>query len=663
MRAPAPGTNPGSAAPLTSVAAVRLPRWAFPLATIVSLLLGATSIVRATRLVVTIQDSDLTNFFLKSADYILRGDPWRMYAVRADLAYPNYNPPLSMFLLAPFLSLARSLGFAANYGEQITFVTLPFILLVPLMGYLALRVMRTLYPEAPETLRLLLYVFITLSPLTWQTYSIWYHVEQPLMLCFLLGAGLALQARREGLAGLLAGLAFLTRTTALIPLIALGVLLLALGAWRALVKFGGVSAVVAAVGFAPFALADPADVKYTFLSWRGGAPIGSDSIWTLFAYTGTSHLRSLINAGAKRLDTYTVLLFVVVVAFLAVRRLRLQLGDRDLWALLALAMLATPMLSKQVWPYYYLEPMLFIAVWELSTLQDRVSGVWRWPVLSISFALVAATLSQYVGVQSVGRLDQIVTGVTQTGLMALFALGVWARMSARKPVIASATGAAPGGMQPVTPAGMRVAGPPDPRGGQTPTARPATYPVPPTPGSAGGPAPAAGPGASWPASPPQRAQPRSMEGSAGYGPTPASPAPTPAGANGGSFAPPPPGSGMGAGPTFGPGMAPGGQAAQAGARPGAGATPPQGMRPTNGGGGAPRRGGNPGPGVPGGPFTPEGNHDAGNPFWPAERVPGQPPRDGRPGGARGPSGQGSAAPEADGQGGAADPRAGWSQRR
>src|SRR6185437_6126153 len=146
MRAATPDQRAaGSAAPPTG-AAVRLPQWMFPLVTVVSLLLGATSIVRGTRGVMTISDSDLTNFFLKSADYILRGDPWHMYAVRALGGYPNYNPPLSMFLLAPLLGLARALGFTANYGEQITFVTLPFIILVPLMGYLGLRVMRTLYP-------------------------------------------------------------------------------------------------------------------------------------------------------------------------------------------------------------------------------------------------------------------------------------------------------------------------------------------------------------------------------------------------------------------------------------------------------------------------------------------------------------------------------------
>lgn len=439
--------------------AVRLPQWAFPLVTVASLLLGATSIVRGTRGVMTIADSDLTNFFFKSADYILSGDPWHMYAVRALGGYPNYNPPLSMFLLAPLLGLARMLGFAGNYGEQITFVALPFIFLVPLMGYLGLRVMSRLYPNAPETLRLLLYAFITLSPLTWQSYSIWYHVEQPLMLCLLLGAGLALQARREGLAGALAGLAFLSRTTALIPLIALGVMLLLARDWRPLLKFGGVSALVAGLGFAPFVLFDMTDVKYTFLTWRGGAPIGSDSIWTIFSYTGNSHTFSLIDSVAKRLDMYTVMLVVVAVAFFAARRLRLTIYMRDMWAVLAIAMLATPMLSKQVWPYYYLEPLVFIVIWELSTLQDRVAGVWRWPVLSITFTLVAATLSQYVGLKSVGRLDALILGISQTTLMALFTLGVWVRMQARKPDTEALNGAArAAAAPPVTPGAVAAAG-------------------------------------------------------------------------------------------------------------------------------------------------------------------------------------------------------------
>ena len=92
---------------------------------------AGAAVVRSTRGVTTAADSDLTNFFFRSADYILNGQPFQMYAVHASGGYPNYNPPLSIFLMAPLLSLARTFGFAANYGEQITFVALPFTLLRP----------------------------------------------------------------------------------------------------------------------------------------------------------------------------------------------------------------------------------------------------------------------------------------------------------------------------------------------------------------------------------------------------------------------------------------------------------------------------------------------------------------------------------------------------
>src|SRR5215510_5124660 len=196
-------------------APIDVPRWAYPALTVASLLVGVTAMVRGTRALVTIADSDLTNFFFKSADYILNGDPWHIYAVNVG-GYPNYNPPLSIFLMAPLLALGRALGFDVNPGSEITFVTLPFLLLIPLLGFLVIYTLRVLYPGIPETQRLLAFVLVVLGPLSWQTMATWYHVEQPLMLCLLIGAMLALQSRRAALAGVLAGLAVLTRTTAVV---------------------------------------------------------------------------------------------------------------------------------------------------------------------------------------------------------------------------------------------------------------------------------------------------------------------------------------------------------------------------------------------------------------------------------------------------------------
>jgi hypothetical protein len=419
--------------------AIRVPRWAYPLVTIASLLIGGEAIVRGTRLVTTAADSDLTNFFFRSADYILNGRPFQMYAVHASGGYPNYNPPLSIFLMAPLLGLARALGFAANYGEQITFVSLPFTLFVPLLGYLALRALRQFYPQMPDAQRFLAYALVVLSPLTWQSYSPWYHIEQPMMLCLLVAALLALQARREGLAGVLAGLAVLTRTTALMPLLALGVLLLVGREWRTLVRFGGIAAAIAAAGIAPFFLVDRAGATYAFLSWRGTAIIGGNSIWTIFAAPDdATGIRHTVDALARRLDMPSVVIFLVIVAVVAAMRRRVSAFGRDAWAVAAIAALAVPMLSKTNWPYYYLEPFIFLLIWEFASMHDRLSGVWRWPVLSVVYLATTATLSQYIWVQSVGALDRILVGVTEFVVMAAFAYAIWRRMAAAKASVASA---------------------------------------------------------------------------------------------------------------------------------------------------------------------------------------------------------------------------------
>jgi hypothetical protein len=412
---------------------IRVPRWAYPTITVASLLIGAAAIVRGTRAVVSIADSDLTNFSLKSVQYILNGHPWQMYAVRASGgSYPNDNAPLSVFLMTPLLKLAQLAGFVKNYGEQITFVSLPFILFVPLLGFLVLAALRRLYPEMPEAQRLLAFVLVVLSPLTWQSVAMWYHVEQPLMLCLLIGALIVFQARREGLAGLLAGFALVSRPTALIPLIALGVLLLAGGEWRGLLKLAGTSALVAGVIMAPFFIFDRADTTYTFLSWHGMAPIGGNSIWSIFAYGGPGGIRHTLDTLARRLDMPLVIVFVAVVAFVAARRWHISAYSREAWAVMGVAALAVPLLIKMIWPYYYLEPFIFLLVWEFTSMHDRRAGVWRWPILTLGYLVVAATLSQYIGLRSVGAFDRISVGLLEFGAMLAFVVAIWLQLNAAR---------------------------------------------------------------------------------------------------------------------------------------------------------------------------------------------------------------------------------------
>jgi hypothetical protein len=414
---------------------IRVPPWAFPMLTVVSILIGVTAVVRGTSAIKTAGDSDLITFFFPAAQNILLGHPLHIYAVNAG-GYPNYNPPLSIFLMAPLLKLAETIGFAQNYGEQITFVTLPFIVLVPLLGYMVVRALRRLYPAIPDAQLLLAYALIVLSPLTWQSIATWYHVEQPLMLCLLIGAVLLLRQRHEELAGVLAGLAVLSRTTALMPLIALGMLLLLAREWRSLLRFAGVAGGLVLVVMAPFFIADPHDATYSLLSWRSGAPIGGNTVWAIFSYEGTNHLLHQMNSAARRLDMYVVVLFIVIVTYLAWRRWQISAFGTEVWALLAVALIAVPMLSKTNWPYYYLEPFVFLLIWEFASMHDRISGVWRWPVLALCFLAVTATLSQYVGLVSVGYGDRVLVGVTSSGAMFAFVLGIWARLDAKKSAVA-----------------------------------------------------------------------------------------------------------------------------------------------------------------------------------------------------------------------------------
>src|SRR5690348_6136927 len=117
---------------------VTIPRGAYLALAVAAVLLGGAAVVRSTRGVATVEESDLTNFFLRSANNILAGHPFAIYAIHPPDGFPNDSPPLIMFLLAPLLALARMVGFAATTGQQITFVSIPFLLLVPALGYLTL---------------------------------------------------------------------------------------------------------------------------------------------------------------------------------------------------------------------------------------------------------------------------------------------------------------------------------------------------------------------------------------------------------------------------------------------------------------------------------------------------------------------------------------------
>lgn len=212
-------------------------------------------------------------------------------------------------------------------------------------------------------------------------------------------------------------------------------------------------------------------------------------------------------------------------------------------------------------------------------MHDRLAGLWRWPVLSVGFLLVAATLAQYLGLQSVGALDRIVLGVLEFGAMLAFVAAIWVRMRAAKPGISPVSesdpravlgsmGAANGrmqlpdpgavGAQPLWSGGGQHAAP-GPLPGAAPSERPAwmgSERVPPAQGTVG--MPRGYPGAYPPSSSPSPLPPQTPTGPSGDSPSRMPPQQPPEGWRGGPPAPPGrPGAGPGAGMGWPPGMNPG----------------------------------------------------------------------------------------------------------
>jgi len=404
-------------------------------------------------------DTDQLAFFFPAAQKVLDGHPFDIYSVRFG-TYPNYNPPLSTLLMAPLIGLAQAIHLpgvsacvASGYNDKscrslLGFVGIWFIPFVILAGVAVLSALRRIYPSLSNAQALIAYSLVVLSPLTWLNFTTWWHFEQPMMLFFFIAGIAQLQGKRPYLAGLLLGLALLTRTTAAVPLISLLVVLATEQAWVTIGKLIAPLAAVVALGFGPFFLFNPTDTSFSLLQWRGTAAIGN-SIWSWFTVIPS------LGRLAARLDLPTAVLVAAVIAYVAVKRFGVSSENRDLYAVLATASLMVPMLSKTNWPYYYAEPFLFLVIWEFVTVHDAPVGMWRWPVLSLFYLSAAATLAQFMGLPSAtgGGIVLRLMGTIQFLSILAFVYAIWQRLTDLHPSSAPAIG-------------QRVSSPPVQRRGQ-----------------------------------------------------------------------------------------------------------------------------------------------------------------------------------------------------
>lgn len=385
--------------------------------------------------------TDFEAFFLPSARIALAGHPFHIYQVRYQNVYPNANGPLSIVPLTLAAALAQALGWLENMELRRMLAMGIFAVFPLLMAREAvLAADRLLGAPLTRYRRLLAYALFALTPELWHSMLLYGHIEQPIMIWLTLAGVRALTEQRWARGGVLVGLALLSRSIALLYLLTLALLLVWRGRWGASARFVGGALITVVLGLLPFWIADRKDLIYSLVTFRTQLPVSGGSVWGLSIGTP-------VESFANRFDSMTVIIAALVsVSLVLTLRRTLEIGSRDVYALLAVASLCFPLLIKTIWPYYFLDAYVFVALWWLAQARDigahrieDTSAGWpylaRW-VAGIAFPLAligAAQLTEY-------GLSQIVNGIWLAGWSAADALatvviqlvlGVWIIMQGR----------------------------------------------------------------------------------------------------------------------------------------------------------------------------------------------------------------------------------------
>ena len=349
--------------------------------------------------------TDLDAFFVPASRIALSGHPFDVYSLRYLGDYPNANGPISLIPLTFASAIAAWLGVLDDMAlRRVVVLTIfaPFVLLMAREAVAAVDQLRD--KRLTGVWRFAAYALFALSPEVWHSMLFYGHIEQPIMLWLALWGIRQLTARRPARAGLLLGLALLTRSSALMLVLPLAALLARDRQWRALARFGAAIAGTVGAALLPFLLADRSDVIYSLVTFRGQLPVGGGSFWGLT-------LNTPLESFGQRYDGLTVLLVsLLLTGIVLLRRRDLTLASPALYLLLALSSFCFALFIKTLWPYYFLEPFTFLTIWWLGAMPSpvgRLRAWFRWglAILLPFIAVTCASMREYGLTVEQGNLD------------------------------------------------------------------------------------------------------------------------------------------------------------------------------------------------------------------------------------------------------------------
>ena len=359
--------------------------------------------------------TDLDISFWPSAMVAAHGHPLLVYSVAGQSPYPNANGPLSLVPLSAVALLADKLGWAGSQLPRTALTLGAFSVFSLLLALEAMRLVGAVHGEpVPRIRRRVAAGAILLGPPIWLAVTGFGHVEMPLELWLMLLGVRQVLAGRPGWGGIALGLAALSRTTALLYLIPVGVFLLTTGRRHSAGVAAYATSFTVAAGVAAFYFADPTNVVHSLFTYRDSLPINGGSVWYL--------LRNDPAAGIIQHGDIFITAAVVAALCLLLQwvRSRDRAADTRLIAMLAVTAACFPMLAKTTLAYYLLEPYVFAVVWWLA----RPGPVARWRVV-VPLLILAATGVADIGVDLPRVVSLPVQGAILSGLLALVVLLVF----------------------------------------------------------------------------------------------------------------------------------------------------------------------------------------------------------------------------------------------
>ena len=232
---------------------------------------------------------DFGAFYSMAIEKILAGTPLDLYSFvfrppGSTLVLPVTNPPLWFFYLAPWYALGKALGIAdfnvqtgLSYGQAFVLaLTLPLDVLL-CRTVLRLAEARTALAEPG---RWHLFLCLLFSPLLWLSSVRFGHNESAMVLLLLLAIA-AGERGRPVLSGVLWGLAFGIKTTAVVPAFIYFGWGLSRERRRAMAIAVAVSAVVFVGPLLPYLLLRREQVMYALVGFEKLRPVGGYVLWKL----------------------------------------------------------------------------------------------------------------------------------------------------------------------------------------------------------------------------------------------------------------------------------------------------------------------------------------------------------------------------------------------